>query len=143
MTPESALQIASLLNSQNQLTIPYTAQNILSDESLYLVKYGQSEEVLGAAEVKKVQWYQCEILHVTVSPVARRQGIGTWLVREAEKRAIELGARIVQCTIRTRNQESEGLFQKLGYDRTVTFHNADSGNDVGVYEKVLDNPRAS
>jgi GNAT superfamily N-acetyltransferase len=87
------------------------------------------------AEVQLVQWYQAEILHVSVG--LKHQGTGTWLVERAEAKARELGARIAQCTIRVGNVESEGLFTKLHYSSAVTFMNEHSGNAVTVYQKVL------
>jgi len=87
--------------------------------------------------VKKVQWYQCEISHLSVDPAARGVGIGRSLVEEVEVRACRLGARIAQCTIRIGNAASEAVFTKRGFVATVTFRNAQSGNDVTVYQKVL------
>jgi len=137
MTRNVAEQIATLLNTQNQLAVPYTAETILEHEDRYLFRLGEDSSVLGAVEVKRVQWYQCEIDHLSVDPSAKRQGVGTMLVKAAEDRAKQLGARIAQCTIRVGNLESEGLFKKNGYALTATFFNAGTGNRVGVYQKVL------
>lgn len=57
-------QIANLLNSQNQLTVPYKASKILEDEERYIVRTNDKDRVIGAVEVKLVQWYQCEIDHL-------------------------------------------------------------------------------
>ncbi|MEK7996650.1 MAG: GNAT family N-acetyltransferase [Planctomycetota bacterium] len=132
-----AEQIASLLNTQNRLTVQYSAAKVLEHQDRYIVRLGESFSVLGAVEVKRVQWYQCEIDHLSVDPQFKRQGIGTWLLQKAETRAMELGAGIAQCTIRVGNQESEGLFTKHGYTATVTFLNQQSGNRVTVYQKIL------
>jgi ribosomal protein S18 acetylase RimI-like enzyme len=137
LTKGVAEQIAGLLNSQNQLTVPYTASKIIARQDGYIVRYDNSE-VLGAVELKKVQWYQCEIDHLSVDPKSKRQGIGSWLLQKAEARATDLGARIAQCTIRVGNTASEGLFRKHGYSSTVTFLNRENGNLVAVYQKVLE-----
>ena len=137
MTREIAEQVANLLNSQNQLAVPYTAARILEHRDRYLVRLDEASRVQAAVEVKKVQWYQCEIDHLTVDPGSHRNGIGSGLLREAEGRARELDARIAQCTIRVGNTPSEGLFKKFGYVASVTFRNAATGNDVSVYQKVL------
>jgi group I intron endonuclease len=133
-----AEQISDLLNSQNQLTVPYTASKIIDHQDRYIVRYDDNGKVLGAVEVKKVQWYQCEIDHLSVDPKSKRQGIGSRLLREAEARACDMGARIAQCTIRVGNDASEGLFKKYGYTPTVTFLNRENGNQVAVYQKVLE-----
>jgi hypothetical protein len=61
MSKVAAEQIASLLNSQNQLTVPYTASKILNAQDRYIVRFDNAGRVLGAVEVKPVQWYQSEI----------------------------------------------------------------------------------
>ncbi len=137
MSQGVAEQIANLLSSQNQLTVPYTAARVLEHQDRYIARLGENSKVLGATEVKKVQWYQCEIDHLSVDPEAKRQGIGTWLLQEAEARARQLGARVAQCTIRVDNEASERLARKRGYSPTVTFVNQQNGNQVTVYQKVL------
>jgi len=136
MTDTVARQIADLLNSQNELTVDYTAAKVLEHDR-YIVRLDDSGNVIGAVEVKKVKWYQCEIDHLSVHPDAKRRGLGTSLLGEAEARARQLGARVAQCTIRVGNAPSEGLFKKAGYISTVTFVNAANGNRVTVYQKVL------
>jgi len=136
MTEAVARQIAELINSQNELTVHYTPAKILEHDS-YIVRLNDEGEVLGAVEVKKVQWYQCEIDHLSVNPDTQRNGVGMSLAQQAEDRARQLGARVVQCTIRVGNVASESLFKKRGYNATVTFTNATNGNRVAVYQKAL------
>jgi ribosomal protein S18 acetylase RimI-like enzyme len=137
MTHSTASAIAQLINSQNQLTRTYTADAVLRDESRYIVYTNEANECIGVVEVKLVQWYQCEIDHLSVHPLAKRMGIGRKLISEAEKKAISLGARIVQCTIRRGNVASESAFQKNGYIPSVSFRNDRTGNEVTVFQKVL------
>ena len=137
MSQAVAEQIANLLNSQNCLTMPYTATKVLEHQDRYIIRLDEKSKVLGAVEVKKVQWNQCEIDHLSVHPEAKRQGIGTLLLLEAEAKAKQLGARVTQCTIKIGNEASEGLFRKQEYSPTVTFLNEQSGNRVTVYQKVL------
>jgi GNAT superfamily N-acetyltransferase len=137
LTTAIAEQIATLINTQNELTVTYTAAKVLRHEDRYIVRADESGNVVGVVEVKNVQWYQCEVDHLSVSPKHTRQGIGSWLLEQAETRAKELGARVAQCTIRVGNVESEGLFKKYHYAPAVTFRNERSGNDVTVYQKVL------
>jgi ribosomal protein S18 acetylase RimI-like enzyme len=137
MTKAVAKQVADLLNMQNQLTVPYTAAKVLEHQDRYLVRFSDKPQLIGTVEVKKVQWYQCEIDHLSVYPDAQGQGIAKELLQEAESRAKQLGARIAQCTIKVGNKASEGLFTKFGYNATMTFLNQQSGNRVTVYQKVL------
>lgn len=137
MNENIAAQVADLLNTQNQLTIQYDAKRVLNHAERYVVRLNDKEEVQGCIEVKRVQWYQGEIDHLSVHPNARCKGLGTALLSEAEARAKELGVRIAQCTIRVGNVESESLFKKNGYTATVTFTNEKNGNQVTVYQKVL------
>ncbi len=136
MSTELAQQVADLLNAQNQLTVPYTVARVLRDDG-YVTKVNDAGKVIGVVEVKKVQWYQCEISHVSVDPGSQRQGVASALLRAAEERAKVLGARVAQCTIRVGNSASERLFERFGYLAASTFQNEASGNKVTVYQKVL------
>jgi len=136
MTKAAAAAIANLINTHNQLTKRYTAEVVLAEEDNYIVRM-RDGEVVAAVEVKTVQWYQCEISHLSVDPAARGAGIGRSLVEEAEVRACRLGARIAQCTIRVGNAASEAVFTRCGFVPSVTFRNTQTGNDVTVYQKVL------
>ena len=137
MQVETARAIADLINDRNQLTVKYTANKVLDAADNYLCRFGSDAQLLGVVEVRRVQWYQCEIDHLSVRADAEGRGIGASLVREAEQRIIKLGARIAQCTIRVGNTPSEALFRKCGYSASVTFFNARSGNEVSVYQNAL------
>jgi hypothetical protein len=134
MSTEVAQQVADLINAQNELTKNYTAADILQNQDRYVTRI-ENGKLLGVAEVKLVQWYQAEILHVSVA--TKRRGIGTLLLEQAELKCQDLGARIAQCTIRDGNVGSEALFAKLKYVAAATFQNRVSGNVVTVYLKVL------
>ena len=137
MNADTAQAIANLINARNKLTARYTAEKVLNAAENYLCRFGSEGDLMGVVEVKKVQWYQCEIDHLSVRADAEGKGIGSSLVSEAEERIVKLGGRIAQCTIRADNEESTGLFRKFGYIPTVTFFNARSGNDVTVHQKAL------
>jgi GNAT superfamily N-acetyltransferase len=136
-SPSVAARIADLLNAQNQLTVRYTPEMVLQHEDRYLICSGANSDLMGVVEAKRIQWYQCEIDHLSVHPEFTRQGIGSRLLKAAEDRAKQVGARVAQCTIRVGNTASEGLFKKHGYWPTTTFWNEQTGNRVTVYQKVL------
>ncbi len=137
MQTETARAIAELINDRNKLTKKYTAQKVLEAADNYICRFAGDGRLVGVVEAKRVQWYQGEIDHLSVRPDAEGTGIGSWLLKSAETRAVELRTRIAQCTIRVGNERSEGLFRKFGYLPTVSFFNIRSGNDVTVYQKVL------
>jgi len=140
MLHRTAEQIAALLNKQNQLAISYTPEMILEHQDRYLVRMDvrmDNSLVLGVVAVTKVQWYQCEISHLSVGSNVRRHGIAKGLLRDAEAKALQHGAKIAQCTIRGGNEASEELFRGQGYTLTARFFNSESGNQVAVYQKVL------
>lgn len=133
-----ASEIAELLNKQNQLMVKYDSQRVKNDAGNYVFRLGDDGHVIGVVEVKKVQWYQCEIRHLSVGK--KRLGVGTWLLGQALAQAKILGTQVAQCTIRAGNIESEGFFRANGFIATATFRNQESGNDVTVYQKVLVHP---
>jgi len=136
MTEAQAVAIAELVNVQNQLTVRYTPDRVLAEKDNYIIRI-RGDAVIAVVEVKSVQWYQCEISHLSVDPRAQGAGVGKSLVEEAEDRGREVGGRIAQCTIRVGNAASEAVFTKRGFTATVTFRNARTGNEVRVYQKVI------
>jgi GNAT superfamily N-acetyltransferase len=131
-----AEQIAALINARNALTKQYTTDIVLQTADNFLYRLAD-DEVSACVEVKRVQWYQAEINHLSVSEAHLRKGLGRSLVREAIAKAKGLNCRVAQCTIRIGNEESEGLFLSESFRRTSAFHNARSGNDVTVFQLVL------
>lgn len=137
MKENIAQQIADLLNNENQLVIPYTAQKIISQKGNYLFEANAQNEVLVCIECKKIQWYQFEVCHLTVNPKSRRRGYGHSILGKAIDHAILNNGRIIQCTIRKNNSASASLFLKNGFEKTSTFYYPNSGNNIEIYQKVI------
>jgi GNAT superfamily N-acetyltransferase len=136
MTPAQADHIAALLNSRNQLAADYTKDKVLEHSGNYLFEL-QDETMVGCVEVKRVQWYQWEISHLSVREDHEGRGIGKRLIRRAEDTARDGNARIMQCTIRIGNEASEQTFRRRGYREGCSFFNSATGNYVTVWQKVL------
>lgn len=137
LTDSQADQVAALLNERNDLTVEYNRNRILDEVENYLCRFSETGDVIACVEVKTVQWYQAEVLHLTVSEDQERRGHAKALLCEAERVARTKGARLLQCTIRTDNETSRRLFEGFGFLHVSTFHNQASGNNVGVFQKVL------
>lgn len=131
-----AAEIADLVNRQNKLTVKYDASQVKAAAANYLFRLGADGHVIGVVEVKKVQWYQSEIRHLSAGK--KRCGVGTWLLGQALARGKSLGTFVAQCTIRVGNLESETFFKANGFVATTTFRNPESGNNVTVYVKTID-----
>lgn len=137
-----ASQIAALLNARNALTRTYDAASVLSEEEDYILRHSDAAgTVVACVQLKRVQWYQFEVLHLTVAEAHERKGHGGSLLIEVERRARERSARLLQCTIRMDNAPSRALFERNGFVFVSSFYNARSCNNVGVYQKVLVAPR--
>ena len=136
MTSKQAEQIAQLLNERNQLQDDYTAEKVSEHADNYLFEL-RAEIVVACVEVKKVQWYQWEICHLSVRKEHEGQGLGKALIRQAEDKARRGAARIVQCTIRVGNEPSEQAFRRSGYHEACCFFNVATDNHVAVWQKVL------
>ncbi len=136
MKNSEAHQIAELLNSRNQLTRNYTEAMILHSAQNYLFK-NVNETVVACVELKKIQWYQSEICHLTVHREYEGQGYGRELIQQATEAATIQGSRVLQCTIRAGNNSSERAFLSAGFVKTCSFHNDRSGNNVNVYQKSI------
>lgn len=137
MERETAKQIADLLNKENQLVVQYTEEKVLTTKDNYLFELDENNEVISCIECKKVQWYQFEVCHLTVSPNHRRKGLGQKILDKAITHAKKNRGRIVQCTIREDNKASSGLFSNNGFNKVSTFYYPDSGNNVSVWQRVV------
>lgn len=136
MTKNQAQSIANLLNDRNQLSKEYSAADILAKEEQF-VMLEEADTVIGVAQVKKVQWYQAEIFHVSVNKSHEGKGFGRRILQLAEAKAKALNVRILQCTIRSDNTKSQVLFLKNGYSKTCQFYNVVTRNEVNVYQKAI------
>lgn len=136
MTNAEATQIAALLNARNQLTVPYDATRVLESADQYLFR-AVGDRIVATLELKNVQWYQGELCHLTVDSAFEGKGHAQNLCAEVERRAAARGFRILQCTIREGNRDSEDFFTKAGFKAVSRFHNQMSGNNVSVWHKVL------
>lgn len=136
MTEQQAKQIATLLNSRNELDREYSGDQILRESAKYIFQE-EGDTVVACVEVKSVQWYQWEICHLSVHQDHVRQGRGKQLIRLAELKAAAGGARIVQCTIRVGNMASEETFRRSGFLVACCFFNARTENYVNVWQKTL------
>lgn len=137
MNHKQAKQIAELVNARNQLARQYDAQDILDASDRYLFELSDAGDVIGCVEVKRVQWYQFEIDHLSLVKEVEGKGIGWKLFKRAEERALIGRGRVLQCTIREGNANSEHLFERNGFHRVGTFYNSDTFNLVGVWQKVI------
>lgn len=130
-------QIAALLNERNQLTLKYNRHLIREHAENYLFRISESDKVVACVEVKRVQWYQTEVLHLAVDSSEARRGHAKALLGEAERVSGAGGARLLQCTIRDDNTESRSLFEGFGFSQVSRFYNSRSDNNVTVFQKVL------
>jgi GNAT superfamily N-acetyltransferase len=137
MDHKQANQIAELINVRNRLARQYNAQDILDAADRYLFELSVAGDVVGCVEIKRVQWYQFEIDHLSVVKDVEGKGIGWKLFKRAEERALSGRGRVLQCTIREDNAGSERLFKRNGFHRAAEFYYPDTGNNVGVWQKVI------
>lgn len=133
MNQEQAKQIAALLK-QNDLTIEHTETTVLNSSADY-VFIEEESKIVACAEIKKVQWYQWEIKHVSVAKP--KCGLGKRIVVIAENKAKEKNAKVIQCTIRSDNEASIALFKSSKYSQGITFYNPTSKHDVIIFQKSL------
>jgi ribosomal protein S18 acetylase RimI-like enzyme len=134
LADKQADRICALLKERNELTREYSRAEILAAN--YLCRFAD-DEVIAFVEVKKVQWYQSEVCHLTVALEHERQGHAKALIQEAEEIAILHRSRLLQCTIRENNVNSRMLFEYFGFRLVNQFYNQVRHNNVYVLQKVL------
>ncbi len=136
MTHQEAQKIAALLNARNQLARNYTAEDVLGEKEDYEYEL-RDGNVVACIERRLVQWYQLEVRHLSVDEAWERKGLGSMLFTRAEEFGRSKGTVLVQCTIREGNEPSECFFENHGFGKVSRFFYAPTGNNVGVWQKVL------
>lgn len=138
MNPNQANQISELLNNYNELKNPYTKDQLMRYAHEYkFIQDEDSSEVIAVVQIKKVQWYQYEIVNPTVSPENQSKGLAKHLLQLAENQALSDGAHILQGTVRQNDQENIELFKSAGYKHVNNFYNQQSDRNITVWQKVL------
>ena len=82
---------------------------------------------------------ELHVLNVAVAPEARRRGVARALMREAERRGAERGARLATLEVRRSNQAALELYRSLGYRRVGLRprYYAEEGEAAIVMERAL------
>lgn len=136
MTKNDAIEIAELLNKRNELSVKYSFEDILSKKENYLfIKEG--EKIVACGESIKVQWYQNEIKHISVHKDFEGKRYGSKILKLVEEKSIKDNARVLQCTVRTDNENSIRLFTRKGYKKVNSFFNKKTKNWVFIFQKVI------
>lgn len=103
----------------------------LSDPELYLVK--EKDQTIGLIEISLESWNnRLRISNLWIHENYRHQGIGTQLIKLAEKKAIELNARSLVLETQSCNDHAISFylkngFQLIGFDLTC-YSNKDIDN---------------
>ncbi len=137
MDRETANKISSLINNQNNLSRTITPEKVLNEKHKYLYEFDDNGEIIVCLQLRKNIWYQYEIKYISTAEKYRRQGYASRLIQKAEDEARKMNCCIIQCAIWEDNEESIGLFKKMGFFRVSRFFDANSGTNVGVWHKVL------
>jgi ribosomal protein S18 acetylase RimI-like enzyme len=136
MTKNDAIEIAELLNKRNELSVKYSFDDILSKKENYLfIKEG--DKIVACGESIKVQWYQNEIKHISVHKDFEGKRFGSKILKLVEEKSIKDNARVLQCTVRTDNENSIRLFTRKGYKKVNSFFNKKTKNWVFIFQKVI------
>jgi ribosomal protein S18 acetylase RimI-like enzyme len=124
-TPELVATIERLLPQLSEARTPPTLEELQQtlDGETMLVAYGDDGKVLGTLTLvsyRVASGPKARIEDVIVDEAARGQGIGEALVREALRRANELGVRTVELTSMPYREAANRLYRRLGFVRKPT-----------------------
>ena len=81
--------------------------------------------------------HKVEVFILGVNPKFRGKGIGTNLIREAEKQAKEMGARKIIVNTHTSLEADQRYYKKLGYSSIGTLTNYYDNGSAVFYSKEL------
>jgi len=77
--------------------------------------------VISAARTEKVLWYQWDLKNLVTNPKYRGQGLGTKVLAQSTKRAVDKGALVLTADITVDNVESLAVAKKTGFKPTFKF----------------------
>lgn len=83
----------------------------------------------------------CEIVYLWVKESLRGQGIGSNLLRAAEREAFLRGCH--QIVLSTHDFQAPVFYEKWGFERIATIPNYPHSREKFIYIKYLDNKRSS
>lgn len=139
MTMTEADQIAHLINERNQLARTYRGVEILESAANYDFEVREGR-VVACVECKKVQWYQWEVRHLSVQCSCEGQGLAYLVYSRAQARSQAGGGCLLQCTIRSDNNESREFFARQGFREASSFYYRPTKNTVLIWQKALTLP---
>jgi ribosomal protein S18 acetylase RimI-like enzyme len=93
-------------------------------EKIYLVNNGEflvatkDSRVIGMGALKKISNEMAEVKRMRVFPEFQRQGIGQLILNELEKRAKQLGYKILELDTSINQPGAQDFYRKNGYHET-------------------------
>jgi len=75
--------------------------------------------------------------NVSVEPDFRNKGYGTLLSNIREQMAVELRYSAMVCTVIDGNTFQQRIMEKNGWQKSVSFLNSKTGNNIIMYTKIL------
>jgi ribosomal protein S18 acetylase RimI-like enzyme len=136
-----AMQIADLLNTRNRLQRPVEWRDVYDDASQYRF-LRDGDKLMGCIQMRAVQWYQTELLHLAVAQEYEGRRLAIKLGKMAEEWAIGEGARILQATVREDNTQMVRGLQLFNWTIVNKFYNHRTENNVLILQKVLSHENA-
>ena len=98
----------------------------------------EDREIVGMVGLEKLNHEEGELRRMSVSKSARKQGIGTLLVRKLESYAREIGLKRVILTTLEAFKPAISLYQTLGYRLVSSILEESVGSNVVGFQKDLD-----
>ena len=112
-----ASQISTLINTYNGWQIKYSSQSILNSNVNYFVELNQNT-VIGCIGLQRENNLNSKIIHLCVSSLYRKKGIGKKLVITAINNCT---TNEINTNIRVTNFNSLYLFYRLGFTNKLRF----------------------
>jgi len=136
MDENIANQICELLNRRNNLSCNVTFDRVYYSKGTYLYITDKSR-LVGCACVKKVQWYQNELLHLSVHEDYENMGYGSRLIASAKELAKQNRGRILQATADSKNLNSIKVLKNNGFNTVGEFINQKTENKIIILQDIL------
>lgn len=125
--PDDAAGVAGLLET---LGYPCTSEEararllaIAEDNAQQVIVVDWHGDLLGLLAIDLMYYLPlgaitCRITALSISTSARRQGIGRWLLKEAESRAREAGAARIELTTASHRESAHAFYRACGYEES-------------------------
>ena len=117
---QAQLELNQRYPEQDPHPRPLVAGEFRPPEGCFLAVW-QGDHFVGCGGIRRRDIHTAEAKRMFVEPAARRRGLGRMILQNLERKARELGYRLIRLETAQRQPEAIALYEQAGYQRIAPF----------------------